>query len=175
MVARVRRVSWSRAEVQALAAKAARGAGAPPAQAAAFGKAAAVHLGSGREPDDLARALSDLPGGAIIAFPLQVAQILHEAWDAGPEVQRIDTRGVLALMHSYLDTLPCECVVTEQNGDVIHVTLDIKAPAAARATTRITGCDVLITRMIALADRTYVPDSDASRSTGAGAGAGDAD
>ena len=74
-------MSRSSNEVMGLAAKAARGAGAPPAQAAQFGAAAAAHLGAGREIDVLVAALAVLPDGPIMTLPLDIARIAETAQD----------------------------------------------------------------------------------------------
>ncbi len=62
-------MSFSVNETQMLAQKAARGAGAHPAQAAHFGRAAVRHLAAGRDPDDLHAALDALPEGPIQTLP----------------------------------------------------------------------------------------------------------
>lgn len=59
-------MSFSVNEVETLAAKAARGAGAPPAQAARFGRAAVHHLAAARDPEALLDALAALPRGPIL-------------------------------------------------------------------------------------------------------------
>lgn len=62
-------MSFSVNETQMLAQKAARGAGAHPAQAAHFGRAAVCHLAAGRDPGDLLAALDALPEGPIQTLP----------------------------------------------------------------------------------------------------------
>jgi hypothetical protein len=62
-------MTYSVNEVQMLAQKAARGAGAHPAQAAHFGRAVVCHLAAGREASDLSAALEALPGGPVQTLP----------------------------------------------------------------------------------------------------------
>ena len=62
-------VSVSVNEAQVLGQKAARGAGAYPAQAAHFGRALSFHLAAGRPAHDLVVALDALPAGPIQTMP----------------------------------------------------------------------------------------------------------
>lgn len=57
-------------ELQSLAQKAARGAGAYPAQAAHFGRAVAYHLAAQRDSRALQDALAALPAGPIQTLPM---------------------------------------------------------------------------------------------------------
>lgn len=174
MAAGLRRVSWSASEIAALATKAARGAGAPPEQAARFGKVAAFHLAAGGAPQDLIAAVEALPGGPIVTLPGLFDAAAAKAWDgaAGPCVVP-QNHAILA--RSYVAALPyaARCTVLA-DGD-LSVMLDISDPKPAKAAGRIAGCDVLLARFAELAARTFVPESDASRSTGAGAGLTDND
>ncbi|MEP4198719.1 MAG: hypothetical protein ABJL99_24100 [Aliishimia sp.] len=61
---------FSANEVQMLAQKAARGAGAYPAQAAHFGRVVAYHLTANRSADALSSALDALPSGPIQTLPV---------------------------------------------------------------------------------------------------------
>jgi hypothetical protein len=170
----IRRVSWSASEITALATKAARGAGAPPEQAARFGTVAAFHLGAGRAPQDLIAAVESLPGGPIVTLPGLLDAVVAEAWDGvtDPCVLPPDHA---ALARSYVAVLPYDarCTVLADGG--LSVMLDISELKSAKATGRIAGCDVLIARFSELAARTFVPESEASRSKGAGAGLSDND
>lgn len=67
-------MSYSANEVQMLAQKAARGAGAHPAQAAHFGRALVCHLAAGRAVSDLREALALLPDGPIQTLPFAPQQ-----------------------------------------------------------------------------------------------------
>jgi len=73
-VAGLRAVTQSEAysvnEIESLGAKAARGAGAPPAQALRFGKALVHHLAQQRDPQEIRMALDALPQGPILTFAL---------------------------------------------------------------------------------------------------------
>ncbi|MFK7765199.1 MAG: hypothetical protein AB8B62_18185 [Roseobacter sp.] len=162
-------MSWSTAEVMALAQKAARGGGAPAGQAARFGSVAALHLGKARSTDDLARALDALPEGPILTYPLALDAALGQC-TAGTGAVHL-SKPVDTLMHSYADALPFWADLTSAG----KLTLDVTAPKTPASLNRITGCDDLIERMTQLAERTYVPESDSSRTSGAGAGVLDND
>lgn len=165
-------MSWSRAEIAALAGKAARGVGAPPAQAALFGAAAALHLAQGRDPDLLTEALSAVPGGAIIALPLVLQQVLL-ASRTDAEVE-IAWDGDVDLLRSYLDTLHFACQLETDRPEKVTARF-VPKTAAEQTPCRICGCEALLAQMTGLAARTLVPDSAASRSGGAGARTGDDD
>jgi hypothetical protein len=161
-------VNWSAAEVSALAAKAARGAGAPPAQAARFGEVAALHLQSSRAPQALADALDALPNsGAILVYPRALDRALAALAQGEAGLLGAVTR--CALLESYVAALPFAAQVVERaNG--LRLEADLKKPRQQRAARRITGCDALVGKMADLAARTFVPESEASRNAGAGAG-----
>ncbi|WP_299917762.1 hypothetical protein [uncultured Roseobacter sp.] len=168
-------MSWSRAEILALATKAARGAGAPPGQATQFGQAAAQHLGRGRSADDLLRALAQLPSGPILQIPVEISRVMisaegHQSIDASFEVG-----AYAALFESYLESLPCKAAITARKPETFHIMLEPNVPAPREPLDRITGCDLAIEKMAALAARTFVPESEASRLAGAGAGLTDND
>lgn len=67
-------MTFSVNEIQMLAQKAARGAGAHPAQAAHFGRAVVCHLAAGRAGADLTAALDTLPDGPIQTLPFAPEQ-----------------------------------------------------------------------------------------------------
>ena len=171
MDARVRRVSWSVSEIVALAARAARGAGAPPGQAAQFGRAAARHLAQARDPEMLVDALKALPRGAILDVPLALDEAVEQAAPQG--CARIDAQAPVALVQSYVDTLAFEAQLNFDSGLMLDV--NTRAPRAAEGPARVVGQDGLIEFMERLAARTYVPESDVSRQKGAGAGISDND
>ncbi|MGX9357101.1 hypothetical protein ACS3SW_18605 [Roseobacteraceae bacterium S113] len=64
-------MSYSCTETLALATKAARGAGCPPAQAARFGQALLHHLGQGRSERAVTDALAALPAGPLLTLALR--------------------------------------------------------------------------------------------------------
>ncbi|WP_299679563.1 hypothetical protein [uncultured Roseobacter sp.] len=165
-------MSWSGAEVSALAAKAARGAGAPAGQAALFGQAAALHLQQGRGAGALAEALETLPEGPIMDLPLVLQEALPVARSGG----EIDVvwAGDVALAWSYLETMPYRCDVELERPGGLKVRFSPRSDARPRAQ-RISGCEELLHKMATLAAKTLVPDSAASRSGGAGAGLTDND
>lgn len=152
-------------EVAGLATKAALGAGAPPAQAALFGRAAAVHLAAARDPQALEAALAALPAGPVIEVPVALLRLAETA-KPGP------ISGVApALLQSYLAALPYQATLSAQG----TVQLDLATPAAPIAAARLTLPAPLAARWSALAARLLVPETAASRSRGAGAGLSDND
>ena len=172
MAAGLRDVSWSVAETRALAAKAARGGGAPPGQAERFGVAAAHHLAEKRAPEDLLRALEALPEGPILDYPLALDHAVCAAarGEAALSSVRPDD-----LLRSYVETLAFDARISteETRGPMLKV--DVRKPRPRRPVQRIDGCAALIARMEQLAKATFVPDSASSRVGGAGAGLTDND
>lgn len=168
-------MSWSQTEITALATKAARGAGAPPGQAARFGKAAAVHLARGRNASELEQALATLPSGPIMCFAVDVERLLLARAGAGEISIDLNAQTPLALLESYLDALPFDVCLTEVAPNSLRVTLVDASLKTHGPPERISGCDPLIARMMELAAQTFVPESDASRRAGAGAGLSDND
>lgn len=156
-------------EVMVLASKAARGAGAPPAQAAQFGAAAVTHLTAGRDIAVLDAALAALPLGPIIALPLALTRI------AEGQVEGI-AEGVIdpiyhVLAQSYVAALPCVAALTAEG--VVH--LDLNRPALRATVERIDLPIQTYTDWSALAAALLVAESEASRQSGAGAGLSDND
>lgn len=156
-------------EVMVLATKAARGAGAPPAQAAQFGAAAVAHLTNDRELQDLHNALAALPEGPIVWFSLEITRIA-EAAQEGRAKGHIVANGT-ALLQSYVSTLPYQADLTQN--DEIH--LDLTKPAARLPVQRIDLPEATYAHWSALAARLLVPESETSRLSGAGAGLSDND
>ena len=154
-------------------AKAARGAGAPPAQATAFGAAALCHLIAERETRALSDALDTLPLGPILSAPLALTRLLEAA---NGEVARkeITCNGFADLMISYLDAQPYE-TKWEISESILTATLFLKQPRKVGGTARVTLPDDLVPKLRNLAAKTFVPESDASRLSGAGAGLTDND
>lgn len=156
-------------EVTTLAAKAARGVGAPPAQADDFGRAAAQHLGAGRALEDLRSALDNVPNGPIILFPLALLALAERAED-GRAQGWVDALNLPELLHSYVEVMGCAAFC-----DGRKVTLDLNAPAPRRPAHRIEIPEALAADWSALAARLLVPETEASRTRGAGAGITDND
>ena len=157
-------------EIAALAAKAARGAGAPPAQATQFGQATTCHLAAERDPALLDQALDSLPLGPITTLPGALMRLLEGA--TGDTAQ-----GMLpatGLTQSYAEAQPfaLTCAQTEQGFDI---TFALNSPANRPMPARLTLPAPLADKMMALAARTYVPETEASRLSGAGAGLTDND
>lgn len=151
-------------EVMVLAGKAARGAGAPPAQAAQFGAAAVWHLQQGRDVAALDAALAALPAGPILDLPLAIARI----------VERGEGASVLPpapLAQSYVETLPFVARMDAQG----RVEIDLTTPAPRKVPQRIALDPQTYAAWSALAAKLLVPESDASRLSGAGAGLTDND
>ena len=168
-----RAVILSANELTALAAKAARGAGAPPQQAAAFGSAALCHFQAGRAPQHLRAALEALPAGPIIAVPVALIRVIEAVKDTVAEgVLRVDCPG--DLLHSYLEAQPFDVSITP-TPDGIMVTCKLDTPAHRKQASRVTLPGGLAQQMTTLAANLLVPDTAASRESGAGAGLTDND
>ncbi len=163
-------MSYSANEVMTLAAKAARGAGAPPAQASNFGRAVVRHLLAGRDAGDLSNALDALPDGPVIDLPIAFARLQETAGASG----QIDCHSWPHLAQSYAVALPF-ATETDVRDDVLHITADLQTPAPKTILARIELPDALLEKMTHLAARILVPESDASRLAGAGAGLSDND
>lgn len=163
--------SWN--EIAALAGKAARGAGAPPAQAASFGRAAASHLAQTRPESEIKTALDMLPQGPILSLPTALHSILASRKDGTAEGV-IDAALTPKLAQSYVECLPV-AATQKRAGDQIILRLDLDAPTPDRSAPRVNLSLDLYYMMQELAARTYVPDSAASRASGAGAGLTDND
>ncbi|MEP6018109.1 MAG: hypothetical protein ABJ251_06460 [Paracoccaceae bacterium] len=151
-------------ETQALAERAARGAEVPFAQSAWFGAAAARHLATGRNPDDLSFVLA--APDALIKLSVAIERVVEKA-SMGVTEHRIDETP-LDLVLSYLESMPC-AVETRLgvSGLVVRINL-------AELTTRDRPADVpvpdaLWSRMEQLARLSLVPNSAASRDKEAGA------
>ena len=160
-------------EVMTLAAKAARGAGAPPAQAAEFGRAAVCHLIAGRDVADLWTALEALPKGPILTLPLAFARFAQGAVD-GVASGTVPGVSDVALAQSYADALPY-ANTSETGSEGLQLSLEISKPATRPKITRVDLPEDLAAWMKTLAARTFVPESEASRLAGAGAGLSDND
>ena len=119
-------------ELEMLAQKAARGAGAYPAQAAHFGKVLVCHLVQNRPINALISALNALPDGPIQLLPIR------------QELSKTDP-----LEQSYAD-------------------LRIPPDQRTALPDRIVCPADLHAHLTELAERTFVPDSAASRAAGAG-------
>lgn len=151
-------------EVMVLAGKAARGAGAPPAQAAQFGAAAVWHLQQGRDVAALDAALAALPAGLILDLPLAIARL----------IEGLDHTSVLAptpLAQSYVETLAFVARMDAQG----RLEIDLTTPAPRKVPQRIALAPQTYAAWAALAAKLLVPESDASRLSGAGAGLTDND
>lgn len=157
-------------EVTILSAKAARGAGAPPAQAAAFGRAALFHLAAHRPERDLVAALDALPLGPILTLPIAFARVMTEIADIGMLPRDISA----PLLHSYAEAQPFTTVLRAV-GPALQATVDTAKPSPFPTLSRITLSDDLHDLLNHLAARTLVPESETSRLGGAGAGLTDND
>jgi len=153
-------MSFSQAEIMALAGKAARGGGAPPAQAALFGRAVVAHLAAVRDENDLFYALDALPNGPIIDFPAAMSEIVAAGGKGS-----VPSEMPGELFGSYVDVLPFAATI---NLGEVEIKLD--RPTAPKEPVRLNPSDKLRAQMARLAEMTFVPESDASRESGAGAG-----
>ncbi|NNE51136.1 MAG: hypothetical protein HKN30_01890 [Sulfitobacter sp.] len=158
-------------EVMSLSSKAARGAGAPPEQAALFGRAALCHLAAAREAETLRRALEALPGGPILSLPPAFIVLQEEAAEA-PGAELPAPAADPALIQSYAEAQPFLTTVIAASR---RLTTDLNTPSPRLPAHRIALPKELAERMQALAARLLVPDTAASRLGGAGAGLTDND
>lgn len=157
-------------EVMTLAARAARGAGAPPAQAVAFGRAVLFHLAADRPEGDLVAALDALPGGAILTLPLAFARIL-----TAPSRQTgLPPDAPSCLLQSYAEAQPFATTLRTE-GTQIQASADLESPGPAPTARRIAMSEDLYARLDHQAARILVPESETSRRAGAGAGLTDND
>lgn len=157
-------------EVMTLATKAARGGGAPPAQATQFGGAALAHLIAARTISDLSNALIELPMGPIITHPLRI----QELFEAVKETSVPAHVPYSDLLRSYLEALPYDAKVISE-GDRLRIRLSNTMRQHAPPVSRFRLPQNLFAQMQTLAARTLVPDTAASRQSGAGAGLTDND
>ncbi|MFK7836543.1 MAG: hypothetical protein AB8B60_10010 [Sulfitobacter sp.] len=160
-------------EVVTLATKAARGGGAPPGQAADFGRAALRHLLEGRTPAALSHALAALPNGPILTLPLQIARLLEQAGER-TATGFLPIEGNAELAESYVQSQPF-AAETRHSDAAMSVTFSLDAPNNLRAVARVDLSDALAQQMQHLAAKILVPESAASRLSGAGAGLTDND
>lgn len=158
-------------EAMTLAAKAARGGGAAPAQADAFGRAAVDHLNATGSETDILDALEALPQGPILTLPLVFAAVFEQA-TAIQASGHIDPAPPLA--QSYARTQPYAAAL-HQKDTALDVTFDLTCPAPRMQVHRVAMTQDLYARMQQLAANLLVPDTATSRSAGAGAGLTDND
>ncbi|MDA7426184.1 hypothetical protein [Thalassococcus lentus] len=169
-------MTHSATEIAALAQKAARGAGFPAAQAEHFGRVAALHLGAGRDEAALLDALQDPSDSAILRLPLLMDDVLRAVALAGKDVSLSLHPGDEHLVLSYARWLPMRltaCAVrpeTDSHQARLELSADPAVPARPALPARISASPDLMETMGALAAKTYVPATEASRSAGAGAG-----
>lgn len=157
-------------EVMNLAAKAARGAGAPVAQAYAFGRAAACHLIANRSAADLDTALEALPGGAVLELPV----LLMARAETRQQETTIPAGPLPELTLSYAQSQSFACTAT-QRGTQIALSQTFDKPAPQLPAKRVSLPDALAAKMQSFAARLLVPETEASRRAGAGAGLTDND
>ncbi|WP_152465570.1 hypothetical protein [Sulfitobacter sp. THAF37] len=170
MAAGVRPVKASLNETMTLAATAARGAGAPPAQAISFGHAALRHLAAHRPAQDLTRALHALPDGPILTLPLIFLHLQANPRTGVPLPPDVpDT-----LLQSYAEAQPF-AIALRRTRFGPRMTSDPATPAAVPEVSRIDLPDDLYRLLREHADRVLVPENDRSRRQGAGAGLSDND
>ncbi|WP_299688427.1 hypothetical protein [uncultured Tateyamaria sp.] len=163
--------SWT--EVQALATRAAAGAGVPSAQSLAFGAMLARHLADGGAEAPLQSAL-DAPE-RIVALAQRVEEVIEAASVSPRPIKTVEPDAAQrALLVSWLVGLPCRTAV-DVSGETVLAALDLSAPSTRARTERLLVSADLDADLGALAARTYVADSEASRTMGAGANLMDTD
>lgn len=155
-------------EVQGLLSKAARGAGAPPAQAAAFGQAGVYHLACGGDTAVLSSALAQGLTGPIIDCPKQIQCTMSQS-ESVTFIVSDDPAD--ALLSAYLDALPFQA--TRRSDGAIEVTRTVFQRPDLPA--RLQVAEDVLAGWKALAARTFVPETEQSRRAGAGAGLTDND
>ncbi|MEM8653106.1 MAG: hypothetical protein AAGF36_00055 [Pseudomonadota bacterium] len=159
-------MSWT--EVQTLGVKAASGAGVPPAQALAFGAMLARHVADDGPQDAVKTALADPK--RIVALAHRVETIVEAASVAAKPVAAVEEdAGTRAMLVSWLAGLPCKADL-DVVGPKLRVRLALTEPSTRGRPERLYLTPELADQLNALAAKTYVPDSDASREGGAGAG-----
>ncbi|WP_299742754.1 hypothetical protein [uncultured Tateyamaria sp.] len=159
-------MSWT--EVQSLGVKAASGAGVPPAQALAFGAMLARHIADEGPQGAVAAALSTPE--KIVALAHRVETIVEAASVTARPVDAVeDDAGTRAMLVSWLAALPCKAEL-DIAGPKVRISLSLSEPSARTRPERLHLDPSLSKQLDVLAAKTYVPDSDASRSGGAGAG-----
>ena len=163
-------MSWSANELSGLVAKAARGAGAPPEQAARFAHAAAVHLSQGREERALKSALDALPAGPVVELYQWFTGILCQGDQNGQAAGQVLATAPEPLIRSMAEAQPFALVAFAAGSDGVWITWDMSRPNPAPPPGRCTISDDFAGYLTRLAARTFVPESDASRRAGAGAG-----
>ena len=173
MAAGDERVSRSWTEVQALATRAAAGAGVPAAQSLAFGAMLARHLADGGDEAPLHAALA--APDRILALAQRVEEVLEAASISQRPVKTVEADAAQrALLVSWLTGLPCRTAI-EVKDDTVLAALDLASPSTCARADRLMVSAALNDDLGTLAARTYVPDSEASRTMGAGAGLMDTD
>lgn len=168
-------MTWSANEISALSQKAARGAGFAPAQAEVFGRAAAVHLGTGGPAEALTEALRTPSNSPILRLPRLMDDILRGLTLAGPTISLTLHPGDAALAPAYarlsqIQLTDCRVTRAEDGPPKITVTADPAIRARVTLPPRIFAPTWLIGALTRLAAATYVPASEQSRRAGAGAG-----
>ncbi|MBY5931805.1 hypothetical protein KUV51_02235 [Tateyamaria omphalii] len=159
-------MSWT--EVQNLGVKAANGAGVPPAQALAFGAMLARHVADDGPQGIVATALSEPE--RIVGLAHRVETIVEAASiSAKPVHAKEEDAGTRAMLVSWIAGLPCKSEL-EVTGAKLRINLSLTEPSARGRPDRLHLDPSLAALMTELAAKTYVPDSDMSRSGGAGAG-----
>ncbi|WP_415921265.1 hypothetical protein [Tateyamaria sp. SN6-1] len=163
--------SWT--EVQAVATRAAAGAGVPAAQSLAFGAMLTRHLADGGAEAPLHAALDD--PDRIVTLAQRVEEVIERASITQRPVKSVEAcAGQRALLVSWLFGLPCLAAV-EVTGDTVLAALDLSSPSTRERPDRLSISPALHDALTDYAAKTYVPDSEASRTMGAGAGLMDTD
>ena len=139
----------------------------PPAQALAFGAMLARHLAD-NGPEGPIRAALATPE-TIVTLALRIEQVIEATSLRGKPVRVVeDNAGQRAMLISWLFCLPCQTDLMV-NGNAITASLLLTAPSQRTRPDRVPLSADLKAQLQSLAAKTYVPDSDASRSGGAGA------
>lgn len=168
-------------EIAAIVQKAARGAGAPPGQAEDLARIAVHVVNTGRDLDCVVAALDDFDDPLDVQWDSDcikvrsgpactVASVVRDAFLSGVTSARLADPAQAPLIRAALDE--AGIMVTGDDTDLIR-TDHLPAPATVRGPVDIP--DHQWVRLETYADRTLVPETDASRIAGAGAGLHDND
>jgi hypothetical protein len=154
-------------ELQGLLSKAARGAGAPAAQAARFGQAGVYHLAQGGDEGDLDAALSERDLDCILDIPVLIQGVAME----GEGINLRLKPPIHPLANAYCAALPQAATVMQDGSISIDPDTLQRPPLPARLTVSMRS----VTLWQALGAKTFVPETEQSRLAGAGAGLTDND
>jgi len=160
-------MTLSGTEFSTLAKTAALGAGLPPFQASLFGEIALSHMLAGRDAKLLIAALEETEAGMVNAlFALEIAA------RADPQQKILAPRSIPPdLLKSFVECRGLRIIERAGSDHAIVPADGAVLPPRGRVQENI----ALMSCLKALAEQTFVPDTQQSRALGAGAGSDDKD